>query len=282
MVAKVLSGRPVADAILAEAKKQIKELGFQPRLHIVKATRSKAQDSFIRMKVKACESVGAKAVVHELDNPSEEELTLFISRLNEDKDVHGIVVQLPLPDHISTLRVLESIGVEKDVDGLHPINLGKLLAGDETRPTATAAAVVKILDAYSINVEGSDVVVVNNSILVGRPLFAMLTARMATVQVCHVKTKDLRDKTIKADILISATGVPRLIRGDMIAEGAIVVDVGTGFVEGKLVGDVDFESVSQRASAVTPVPGGVGPVTVATLISNLVKCASEAKRDCCG
>lgn len=275
MVAKTLSGRPVADAILAEAKARIEKLGFQPCLHIVNATGSKAQDSFIKMKVRACDTIGAKAVIHRIDNPSETELISFIGELNRDRDVHGIVVQLPLPENISTLRVLESIDVKKDVDGLHPVNLGRLLAGDETRPTATAAAVIKILDAYSINVEGSDVVIVNNSILVGRPLFAMLTSRMATVQVCHVKTRDLKSKTLKAEVLVSATGVPRLITGEMVSEGVVTIDVGAGFVEGKLVGDFDFESVSQKASAITPVPGGVGPVTVATLISNLVKCASE-------
>ncbi|MGC8832116.1 MAG: bifunctional 5,10-methylenetetrahydrofolate dehydrogenase/5,10-methenyltetrahydrofolate cyclohydrolase [Thermoproteota archaeon] len=281
MAAKILSGRPVADAILAEARSQIEKLGFPPCLHIVKATRSKAQDAFIRMKVKACDSVGAKAVVHELDNPSETELISFISGLNRDRSIHGIVIQLPLPDNVSTLRVLESIDVRKDVDSLHPENLGRIMAGDENRPTATAGAVIRLLDAYGINVEGLDVVVVNNSILVGRPLFAMLTSRMATVQVCHVKTKNLREKTLKADVLVSATGVPRLIRSDMVTEGAVAVDVGTGFVEGKPVGDVDFENVLQKASAVTPVPGGVGPVTVAMLISNLVKCASEAAEDCC-
>ncbi|MDW8033387.1 MAG: bifunctional 5,10-methylenetetrahydrofolate dehydrogenase/5,10-methenyltetrahydrofolate cyclohydrolase [Nitrososphaerota archaeon] len=277
MTAKIISGKPVAETILKEAKSKIEKLGFQPCLNIIKATRSKAQDSFIRMKVKACDSVGARAVVHELDNPSEAELISFINKLNKDDEVHGIVVQLPLPENISTLRVLESIDIKKDVDGLHPISLGRLLAGDESRTTATAAAVIKMLDTYGISVEGSDVVIVNNSILVGRPLFAMLTSRMATVQVCHVKTKNLRDKTIKADILVSATGVPKLIKGDMVAEGAVVIDVGTGFVEGKLVGDVDFEEVYHKASAITPVPGGVGPVTVATLISNLVKCASEAE-----
>lgn len=277
MVAKVLSGKPVAEAILTEAKMKIEELGFQPCLHIVNATGSKAQDSFIKMKTKACDTVGAKAVIHRIDNPSESEIISLIGELNKDKDVHGIVVQLPLPENISTLRVLESVDVKKDVDGLHPVNLGRLLAGDESRPTSTAAAVIKILDAYGINVEGLDVVIVNNSILVGRPLFAMLTSRMATVQVCHVKTKDLKSKTIKAEVLISATGVPRLITGEMVSEGVVAIDVGTGFVEGKLTGDFDFESVSQKASAITPVPGGVGPVTVATLISNLVKCASEAK-----
>lgn len=281
MVAKVLSGRPVADAILAEARAQVEKLGSPPCLHIVKATRSKAQDSFIRMKVKACDSVGAKAVVHELDNPPEAELLSFISGLNRDRSVHGIVVQLPLPDNVSTLRVLKSIDVRKDVDSLHPENLGRILAGDENRPTATAGAVIRLLDAYNINVEGVDVAIVNNSILVGRPLFAMLTSRMATVQVCHIKTKNLREKTLKADILVSATGVPRLITSDMVAEGAVVVDVGTGFVEGKLVGDIDFENVSQKVSAITPVPGGVGPVTVAMLISNLVKCASKAAEGCC-
>jgi methylenetetrahydrofolate dehydrogenase (NADP+)/methenyltetrahydrofolate cyclohydrolase len=281
MAARVLNGRPVAEAILEEARVQIEKMGFQPCLRIVKATRSKAQDSFIKMKVKACDSVGAKAIVDELDDPSEAELISFIGELNRDRSVHGIVVQLPLPENISTLRVLESISIKKDVDSLHPVNLGRLLAGDENRPTATAGAVIKLLEAYGISVEGSDVVIVNNSILVGRPLFAMLTSRMATVQVCHVKTKGLKEKTLKADILISATGVPRLVTSDMVAEGVVVVDVGTGFVEGRLVGDVDFENVSQKASAISPVPGGVGPVTVATLISNLVKCASEAVEGCC-
>jgi len=275
MAAKILSGRPIADAILAEAKARIEKLGFQPCLHIVNATGSRAQDSFIKMKVKACDTVGAKAIIHRIDNPSETELISFIGELNKDRDVHGIVVQLPLPENISTLRVLESIDVKKDVDGLHPVNLGRLLAGDETRPTSTAAAVIKILDAYSIKVEGLDVVIVNNSILVGRPLFAMLTSRMATVQVCHVKTRDLKSKTLRAEVLISATGVPKLITGEMVSEGVVAIDIGTGFIDGKLVGDFDFDTVSQKASAITPVPGGVGPVTVATLINNLVKSASE-------
>lgn len=270
-----MSGKPVAEAMLAEAKTRIEKLGFTPSLHIIKASDSKAQDSFVKMKAKACNSVGGKAVVHELNNPSEAELISLIKKLNEDTGVHGIVVQLPLPKNVSTLNVLEALDVKKDVDGLHPINLGRLLSGREARPTATANAVIRILEWYGINVEGADVVIVNNSILVGRPLFAMLTSRMATVTVCHVKTKNLSEKTLKADVLISATGVPRLITDEMVAEGAVVIDAGTSFVEGTLVGDVDFQSVSQKASAITPVPGGVGPVTVATIIRNLVECASE-------
>jgi methylenetetrahydrofolate dehydrogenase (NADP+)/methenyltetrahydrofolate cyclohydrolase len=273
MGAKILSGRPIADAMLAEARAKVERLGFAPSLHIVKTSNSQAQDVFVRTKVRACRSVGARAVVHELSGPSEAEIISLIGKLNRDDDVHGIVVQLPLPDGISTIKVLESLDVGKDVDGLHPLNLGMLLAGCEARPTATASAVLKLLEEHKIKVEGSDVVVVNNSLLVGRPLFAMLTQRMATVQVCHVKTKGLREKTSRADILISATGVPRVITGEMVAEGAVVVDVGAGFVDGALVGDVDLQGVSERASAVSPVPGGVGPITVATIISNLISCA---------
>ncbi len=280
MAAKILGGKPVADAILVEAKARIAKLGFTPSLHIIKASGSKAQDSFVKMKVKACNSVGGQAVVHELNNPSEAELISLIKVLNKDTDVHGIVVQLPLPKNVSTLDVLEALDVRKDVDGLHPLNLGRLLAGREARPTATANAAIRILEWYGVNVEGADIVIVNNSILVGRPLFAMLTSRMATVTVCHVKTKNLSEKTLKADVLISATGVPRLITDKMVAEGAVVIDAGTSFVEGVLVGDVDFQSVSQKASAITPVPGGVGPVTVATIMHNLVECASEVARGC--
>jgi len=276
MAARILSGKPVADAILAEAKARIEKLGFTPSLHIIKASGSKAQDSFVKMKAKACNSVGGRAVVHELNNPSEAELISLIKELNKDTGVHGIVVQLPLPKNVSPLNVLEALDVRKDVDGLHPVNLGRLLSGREARPTATANAVIRILEWYGINVESADVVVVNNSILVGRPLFAMLTSRMATVTVCHVKTKNLSEKTLEADVLISATGVPRLITDEMVAEGAVVIDAGTSFVEGTLVGDVDFQNVSQKVSAITPVPGGVGPVTVATIIRNLVECASEA------
>ncbi len=271
-----MSGKPVADAILAEAKARIEKLGFTPSLHIIKASGSKAQDSFVKMKVKACNSVGGKAVVHELNDPSEAELISLIKELNKDTGVHGIVVQLPLPKNVSTLNVLEALDIKKDVDGLHPLNLGRLLSGLEAKPTATANAVIRILEWYGINVEGADVVIVNNSILVGRPLFAMLTSRMATVTVCHIKTKNLSEKTLKADVLISATGVPRLITDKMVGEGSVVIDAGTSFVEGTLVGDVDFQSVSQKVSAITPVPGGVGPVTVATIIRNLVECASEA------
>lgn len=275
MGARILSGKPIADAILAEARSRAKELKLTPSLHIIKTSRSRAQELFVRMKVRACNHVGAKVTVHEFNSSSEAELISLIERLNKDRDVHGVVVQLPLPDGMSTLNVMEALDVEKDVDGLHPLNLGRLLAGRESRPTATAFAVVKLLEAYGIDVEGSDVVVVNNSLLVGRPLFAMLTQRMATVQVCHVKTKGLREKTLRADILISATGVPRIITGDMVAEGSVVIDVGTGFVDGSLVGDIDVQSVSEKASALSPVPGGVGPVTVATLISNLINCAAE-------
>jgi len=276
MVAKILSGKPVADEMLTEARARIEKLGFTPLLHIIKASRSRAQDSFVKMKVKACNSVGGKAVVHELENPSEAEIISLIKELNNDADVHGIVVQLPLPNNISTLNVLEALDVKKDVDGLHPLNLGRLLSGRETRPTATASAVITLLEKHGVNLEGADVVIVNNSLLVGRPLFAMLTSRMATVNVCHVKTKNLSEKTLKADILITATGVPGLITDKMVAEGVVVIDAGISFVEGNIVGDVDFQSVSQKASAITPVPGGVGPVTVATIISNLVRCASEA------
>jgi methylenetetrahydrofolate dehydrogenase (NADP+)/methenyltetrahydrofolate cyclohydrolase len=276
MVAKILSGKPVADEILAEAKARIEKLGFTPSLHIIKASLSRAQDSFVKMKVKACNSVGGKAVVHELDNPSEADLISLIKGLNNNADVHGIVVQLPLPNNISAVNVLEALDVKKDVDGLHPLNLGRLLSGRETRPTATASAIITLLEKYGVNLEGADVVIVNNSLLVGRPLFAMLTSRMATVNVCHVKTKNLSEKTSKADILITATGVPGLINGKMVAEGVVVIDAGVSFAEGSIVGDVDFQSVSQKASAITPVPGGVGPVTVATIISNLVRCASEA------
>lgn len=280
MTAKILSGKPVADVMLAEAKTRIGKLGFTPSLHIIRALKSRAQDSFVKMKVKACNSVGGKAVVHELDNPSEAELISLIMELNKDPNVHGIVVQLPLPKEVSTLNVLEALDIRKDVDGLHPLNLGRLLSGREARPPATANAVIRILEWYGVDVEGADVVVVNNSVLVGRPLFAMLTSRMATVTVCHIKTKNLSEKTLKADILISATGVPRLITDEMVKEGVLVIDAGIGFVEGALVGDVEFQGVSQKASAITPVPGGVGPVTVATIMSNLVECASEVSQFC--
>lgn len=278
MVASILSGRPMADSILAKAKAKVNEFGFAPSLHIVKTSNSKAQDVFVRMKVRACDYVGARAVVHEFNGSSEIELISLIDKLNKDREVHGIVVQLPLPEGISTLKVLESLDVSKDVDGLHPFNLGRLLAGYEARPTATAFAVVKLLEGYGIKVEGSDIVVVNNSILVGRPLFAMLTQRMATVQVCHVKTKGLREKTLGADILISATGIPRIISSEMVAEGSVVIDVGMSVLDGRLVGDVDLQGVSERASAVSPVPGGVGPLTVATLINNLINCAANISK----
>ncbi|MEM3791957.1 MAG: bifunctional 5,10-methylenetetrahydrofolate dehydrogenase/5,10-methenyltetrahydrofolate cyclohydrolase [Candidatus Bathyarchaeia archaeon] len=277
----IMDGKSLSLTFIEKFKVEISHLAdadIIPSLSIIMVGEDPASKIFVRNKLRLCENIGVNAkVLAKPSNISEEELLKVIKDLNEDEKVHGILVQLPLPPHINISRILAAIEPSKDIDGLTPLNLGRLMHGDETLAPCGAKAVMEILTAYRVDLEGLNVCIVSNSILVGKPLAIMATNRFATVTVCHVKTKNLKQYTSTADVLISATGAPHIIKPDMVKEGAIVVDVGIAKLGGKTVGDVDFENVKNRASMITPVPGGVGPMTVVMVIANLLNAVKLQK-----
>lgn len=275
MNAKILDGKKTAEDIRGELKTEILELGKRniiPGLAVVLVGRDPASKVYVAGKRKACEEVGINSVNYELgEDISQDELLKVVEKLNADKKVHGILVQLPLPQHIDEKRIIEAIDPKKDVDCFHPENIGRLFLGEARFLPCTPAGIVELMRRYSIDVSGKDCVVVGRSNIVGKPLALMLMAAGATVTICHSKTRKLKEKTLAAEILISAAGRSGLIAADMVQPGSVVVDVGMNrLADGKLVGDVDFPAASQKASAITPVPGGVGPMTIAMLLRNTV------------
>jgi methylenetetrahydrofolate dehydrogenase (NADP+)/methenyltetrahydrofolate cyclohydrolase len=273
----ILEGKPVAGKILEEVKEGVKGLGFAPGLAIVRVGEDPGSKVYVGSKLKRAAEVGIIGREHRLpESATEEEVLELVHKLNNDSSVHGFIVQLPLPAHINAEKVLERIYPEKDVDGLHPQNLGKLVGGEPAFVPATPMGVMEMLSHYKIDPSGKDAVVVGRSNMVGKPMAALLLNANATVEICHSKTKDLGSHTKRAEILVVAVGKPRLITEDMVREGAAVIDVGINRVEGKIVGDVDFEKVSKKAR-VSPVPGGVGLLTVACLMKNVLKAAKEGK-----
>jgi len=276
-----MDGKTLSQSLTEKFRVEVSRLvdiGIRPSLAIIMVGEDHASKIFVKNKVNLCASVGVNARV--LAKPStltEGELLEIIKALNDDENTHGILVQLPLPPHINSYRVLASIEPLKDVDGLTPLNLGKIAHGDETLAPCGAKAVIKLLETYGVNLEGLNMCIVSNSILVGKPLAMMATNRFATVTMSHVKTRNLREYTSNADVLVSATGVAHIIKPDMVKEGAVVVDVGIAKLGGKIVGDVDFENVKNRASMITPVPGGVGPMTVAMVVDNLLNAVKLQK-----
>ncbi|MDD4628115.1 MAG: bifunctional 5,10-methylenetetrahydrofolate dehydrogenase/5,10-methenyltetrahydrofolate cyclohydrolase [Candidatus Peribacteraceae bacterium] len=275
MSALLLSGREAADALLATLKPKVKKL--DPKLVVVQVGDDPASASYIRQKFRSCEAVGMRSEHRHLkEDVSLEELMKNVEELNADPDVTGFIVQVPLPAHLQphVPEIIRVIDPKKDVDGFGAYNLGKMFLSKEFEhlPPATPGGIVALLEHYNISVEGKHVVVVGRSNTVGKPIAVMLLNRNATVTVCHRHTKDLGAVTRQADILITAVGKEKLITADMVKEGVVVIDVGMNKTkDGKLCGDVEFESVSKKASAITPVPGGVGPMTVASLIRNCVR-----------
>ncbi|ENR0150250.1 bifunctional methylenetetrahydrofolate dehydrogenase/methenyltetrahydrofolate cyclohydrolase FolD [Campylobacter jejuni] len=277
----LLDGKALSAKIKEELKEKnqfLKSKGIESCLAVILVGDNPASQTYVKSKAKACEECGIKSLVYHLnENTTQNELLALINTLNHDDSVHGILVQLPLPDHICKDLILESIISSKDVDGFHPINVGYLNLGLKSGfLPCTPLGVMKLLKAYEIDLEGKDAVIIGASNIVGRPMATMLLNAGATVSVCHIKTKDLSLYTRQADLIIVAAGCVNLLRSDMVKEGVIVVDVGINRLEsGKIVGDVDFEEVSKKSSYITPVPGGVGPMTIAMLLENTVKSAKN-------
>jgi len=280
MTAKLIDGSKVALGIREECKTRVEALavrGIVPGLAVIVVGSNPASAVYVRNKLRACANVGVQSFKYEY--PADvvpNEVVAKIRELNGRADVHGILVQLPLPPQFQLAQVLNSISAEKDVDGFHLYNVGGLVVGDTVFPPCTPYGVVKLLDYEGISVEGKNVVVVGASNIVGKPMALMLMQREATVCICHAKTRDLAQFTILADILVVAAGKPNLIVPQMVKTGAVVIDVGINRLpDGRLVGDVDFEGVSQKASRITPVPGGVGPMTVTMLLVNTIASAER-------
>lgn len=283
----VIDGNSVAAEIRTSLSAEIDRLktdNITPGLATVLMSADPASETYVSMKQRACEEVGINGVHIEIpaDAPASE-LYETIEKLNADDDIHGILVQMPVPDHVDETRVLSQIDPMKDVDGFHPENVGRLVAGNSRFRPCTPHGVQKLLESESIETEGKDVVIVGRSNIVGKPLANLLVQKApdgnATVTICHSRTENLAAKTRNADILIAAVGVPEFIDGEMIGEGATVIDVGVNRVEADtekgyaLVGDVEYESAKEQANAITPVPGGVGPMTIAMLLYNTVQAA---------
>lgn len=272
-----IDGKAFSQVILEKIREEHNQLkekyGKQAGLAVVIVGNNPASQVYVRNKMKACENVGFYSENIELDeNISEEELLQEIDKLNKNDRINGILVQLPLPSHINELKIIDSISPEKDVDGFHVANIGKMVIGDETGfLSCTPYGIMQLLEEYKIEIAGKDAVIIGRSNIVGKPMALMLIQKGATVQVCNSRTKDLRKKINDADIIIVAAGVPKLLKKEDVKEGAVVIDVGINRVDGKICGDVDYEEVAERASYITPVPGGVGPMTIASLIKNTFK-----------
>jgi methylenetetrahydrofolate dehydrogenase (NADP+) / methenyltetrahydrofolate cyclohydrolase len=277
---KIIDGKALAQLIEREVSSGVESLesgrGVIPRLATILVGDNPASKMYIRLKHKACERVGIRAEDYLLPaQANQEELLSLIDTLNKNKDIHAILLQLPLPKHLFPQEAMEAISPEKDADGFHPYNMGKLMIGNEGLVPCTPHGVIRALEEYNVPVQGKNVVIIGHSNVVGKPMAAMFLNRNATVSVCHVFTDDLKKYTIGADILVAAAGVKHLIKADMVKEGVVIFDVGITEEENVVYGDVDFENVIKKVSLLTPVPGGVGPITVAMLMKHVLMCAEK-------
>lgn len=275
-MAKIIDGKQISLDIKNELKEKVakyKEQGIEITLAVVKVGNDPASAVYVRNKEKACEYVGINSKTLALpEETTEEELLNIVKELNEDKNVNGILVQLPLPKHIDESKVLLTIDSTKDVDGFHPVNVGKMVIGEDTFLPCTPAGIIEMIKRADIDIEGKECVVIGRSNIVGKPMAMLMLKENATVTIAHSRTKDLKEVTKRADIIVAAIGKAKFVTADYVKEGAVVIDVGMDRDEnGKLCGDVDFESVSKVASAITPVPGGVGPMTVTMLLVNCLR-----------
>ena len=269
----IIDGKAVSAAVKDEVKEQVAALkkdGGVPCLAVVLVGDDPASKVYVRNKKRACEYCGIKSLEYILDKTaSEQQLLDLIDVLNNEPTVHGILVQLPLPPHINEQNIINAISEHKDVDAFHPANVGRLMTGNPDFLPCTPAGVMEMLKKYNIETAGKDCVIIGRSNIVGKPMAMLMLMANSTVTICHSKTKNLKEKCLSADILIAAIGKPKFVTADMVKDGAVVIDVGINRTEdGKLCGDVDFDEVSKKASYITPVPGGVGPMTIATLMKN--------------
>jgi len=279
---KILDGKAVSLKVKESVKvraDELKKFGVEPTLAVVLVGEDKASQTYVRAKEKACNEYGIKSVAHRLsENTTQNELLALINVLNLDDSIHGILVQLPLPKHIDTNVVLAAIDPRKDVDGFHAVNVGKLVSGLNGFVPCTPLGVMEILKEYGIEVAGLNAVVIGRSNIVGKPMANLLLNASATVTVTHSKTKNLKEICKNADLIVAAIGKPFFLKTDMVKDGAVVVDVGINRLDdGRLVGDVDFDEVAPKCSYITPVPGGVGPMTIAMLLNNTIL-AAQAKK----
>lgn len=278
MPAKIIDGKALANKFLDEVRKKVKEAKEKPGLAIVLVGNNPASEIYVGAKEKTCNSVGVSCERYNLDeNVSQDELLKLVDELNQNRKIHGFIVQLPLPKHIDENLIIDSILPHKDVDGLTPLNIGNLVNDNNLLLPATARACLELIKSTGIKIAGKNAVVVGRSNIVGKPTALLLLQENATVTVCHSKTKDLKEHTKNADILVVGVGKPNLIKKDMVKKGAIVIDAGINRVMGKIVGDVDFENVKEVAGYITPVPGGVGPMTIAMLLDNTLKAMELSK-----
>ena len=281
---KLINGKELAKKIREGLKNEaikLKKRNINPKLAVIMVGHDKASEVYVRNKSKACQEIGIEYEEFLLEATiTQKELMDLINNLNERKDVHGILLQSPIPEHLDIREAFNSIDYRKDVDGFNPINVGKLSIGEDCFISCTPYGVIKMLEEYNIPVEGKRAVIIGRSNIVGKPLLQCLLNKNATVTICHSKTKNIEEITREADILVAALGKPKFVKENMVKAGAVVIDVGINRnEEGKLVGDVDFENVSKKASYITPVPGGVGPMTIAMLMSNVVKAARKALKE---
>ena len=281
-MATIIDGKAVAKDVQKQIKAEVEGLerrwSMAPGLAVVLVGDDPASHIYVRNKEKACKDVGIKSFEHFLPaTVLERELLALVHQLNKDKHVHGILVQLPLPPHIHSERILDAVSPYKDVDGFHPVNQGKLVVGADGFRPCTPLGVMKLLEAAECDPKGKNAVVVGRSNIVGKPVALMLLEKHATVTICHSRTASLRDEVSRGDIVVVAIGKPGIVRGEWIKPGAVVIDVGINRLPtGKLSGDVEFEVAKERAAAITPVPGGVGPMTISMLLFNTLKAAKDS------
>ena len=272
MTATIMDGKALAEKIRARIKAEVQNLRQKPGLAAIIVGENPASKLYVDMKRKTCDEVGIYSELYKLpDSTTESEVLQLIKKLNANKKIHAILVQLPLPPKLNEEKILAAVAFEKDVDGFSPANIGRLMAGKEAAVPCTPKGIIRLLEEYKIEIAGKNTVVIGRSKIVGRPTALLLLNRDATVIICHSKTSNLAFYTRNADIIVVAAGKPKLVTADMIKEGAVVIDVGINRTGGKLVGDVDFESVKKKAGYITPVPGGVGPMTVAMLMENTME-----------
>lgn len=283
-MAQIIDGKELAKKVRLELKDEVEKLkkdeNIHPKLAVIMVGSDPASQIYVRNKSKACDEIGIEFEEFLLDeNTTQKELLDLIDRLNENEKVNGILLQSPIPKNLDINEAFRRISPEKDVDGFNPVNVGKLTLGQKGFISCTPFGVIKMLEEYNIDIEGKNAVVLGRSNIVGKPMSQCLLNKNATVTICHSKTKNINDITKNADIIVAAIGKKEFVKGDMVKEGVVVIDVGINRGEdGKLKGDVDFEEVSKKASYITPVPGGVGPMTIAMLMTNVVKAAKDQNK----